>query len=87
MGVWNWLKDPDNRGTLGWFGGGIALVAGALWTVFIYVLPPKDGKSDGKGPVALEAHCGSNALQGNFFGSSITAGGGSSTINCPSKSK
>ena len=38
--MWNWLKDPANRGVLAWLGSGLVVVAAGLWTVFTYFYAP-----------------------------------------------
>ncbi len=80
--LWD-IRDKRNRETLGWLGGGLAVVFAALWAAFVYFFPPTtDG---GGGASKVEASCGSVAAQGSFFGSSISTGGASSTANCPPK--
>jgi hypothetical protein len=34
--AWDFLSNPENRAILGWVGGGIVVVLGAIWTVFKY---------------------------------------------------
>jgi threonine/homoserine efflux transporter RhtA len=34
--LWAFLTDPANQATLGWLGGGLATVTGALWTAFVW---------------------------------------------------
>ena len=79
--LWD-IRDKRNRETLGWLGGGLAVVIAGLWAAFVYFLPPKN--EDGAAS-KVEASCGSVAAQGTFIGSSITTGGASSTANCPPK--
>lgn len=33
--IWEFLADENNRSLLGWIGGGLVVVVGALWAVFI----------------------------------------------------
>lgn len=34
--TWNFITSADNRATLSWLFGGVAAVAAAIWTVFVY---------------------------------------------------
>jgi hypothetical protein len=78
--LWGFLLKKSNREIIAWLGGGAVVVITALWTGFVYLLPPK--KEDGGGSIKVEAHCGSAAVQGNLLGSSITIGGASSKADC-----
>ena len=80
--LWD-IRDKRNRETLGWLGGGLAVVIAGLWAAFVYFFPSKN--DGGGGASKVEASCGSVAAQGTFIGSSITTGGASSTANCPPK--
>ena len=82
--LWD-IRDRRNRETLGWLGGGLAIVIAGLWAAVVHFFPPN--KDDGGGSINVEANCGSVAAQGTFIGSSITTGGASSTANCPPNSK
>jgi hypothetical protein len=80
--LWD-IRDKRNRETLGWLGGGLAVLIAGLWAAFVHFFPlTNDG---GSGTSKVEATCGSVAAQGTFIGSSITTGGASSTANCPPK--
>lgn len=35
--MWKWLKNEENRGALGFIAGGITVVIGGLWTLFVYL--------------------------------------------------
>jgi hypothetical protein len=39
--VWQWLRDPDNRGALQIIGGLFAAIFTAVWIVFAYLKPPQ----------------------------------------------
>ncbi len=65
------LRDEGNRALLGWIGGGIAAVIGALWTAFVYLHSVSGEKP--KAPVGVEAECGSVAIGGDVSGATITA--------------
>lgn len=68
----NWLKDDRNRALAGWLGGGAAAVIGALWTAYLHFYAAPDAKpAAGK---AVEADCGSVAINGDVTGATITAG-------------
>jgi hypothetical protein len=73
------LRDEGNRALLGWIGGGLVAVIGALWTVFAYFHPAPDEKS-GPPQKRIEAICGSVAIGGDVSGTTIMAG---SSNNCP----
>jgi hypothetical protein len=70
--VWNFLRSDKNRAVLGWVGGGVAAVIGALWAAFVYLVPPS---KSGSPATSIEARCGGVAVGGNVSGSTITAGG------------
>ncbi len=36
--LWAYLTSPESRDTLSWLGGGLAAVAGAIWTVVTFLL-------------------------------------------------
>jgi hypothetical protein len=42
---WAFLQDETNRAILGWVGGGIIVVVGALWTAFKFYAKNEDEKS------------------------------------------
>jgi hypothetical protein len=83
--LWAIVRKKSNREIISWLSGGAVVVVAGLWAAFVYFFPPK--KDDGGSSIKVEANCGSAAVQGYLFGSSITTGGASSTINCPPKSK
>ena len=70
--AWNFLSKDKNRAVLGWVGGGVVIVIGALWAVFVYFMPPSKPQSPAAG---IEANCGSFAAGGNVTGTTITATG------------
>ncbi len=70
--VWTFLGDDKNRKVLGWIGGGIAAVVGALWAAFVYFTPPSKPPPP---PASVEAKPGGIAIGGNVSGSTITTGG------------
>jgi hypothetical protein len=73
------LRDEGNRALLGWIGGGVVAVIGALWTAFIYFHPASDAKPK------VEASCGSVALGGNVSGATITAGNSGDCTQRPAR--
>lgn len=76
------LRDEGNRALLGWIGGGLAAVIGALWTAFVYFHPAEGEKS--KAQAGVKAECGSVALGGDVIGGTITAG---NSGDCPKPAK
>jgi hypothetical protein len=72
MPVWNFFRNDKNRAVLGWIGGGVVAIIGALWAVFVYLVPPS---KSGPPPASVEARCGGVAVGGNVSGSTINAGG------------
>jgi hypothetical protein len=42
--VWSFLQDENNRTVLAWLGGGIAMLAGGVWTVYQFVYRKKRRK-------------------------------------------
>jgi hypothetical protein len=65
--LWSFARHPSNRAVLSWIGAGIAAVAVALWTVFIYLAPPKSEPG-------VRADCGGVAAGRDIKGSDIQAG-------------
>jgi hypothetical protein len=76
-----YLRDEGNRALLGWIGAGLAVVIGAIWTVFVY-LHPSPGEKPSQPQKQIEADCGSVAIGGDVSGATITAG---SSGDCPKK--
>jgi hypothetical protein len=37
-GIWSFLQDPGNRAIIGWIGGGVTVVCGAIWAVVKFFL-------------------------------------------------
>ena len=70
--VWNFLSNDKNRAVLGWIGGGVVVVIGALWAAFVYFVPPSKPVPP---PASVEASRGGVAIGGNVTGSTITTGG------------
>jgi hypothetical protein len=68
--MWRWLKRTNNRALLAFIGSGIAAVAVAAWTVFVYL----DQHSDGAGKPNVQAEHGV-AAGGDIDGSTITIDG------------
>ncbi|QBR71503.1 hypothetical protein CU048_09675 [Beijerinckiaceae bacterium] len=77
--LWVFLKSEDNQKLLGWIGGGLALIAGGLWAVFVYFFPAPQTKPNPP-QKHIEADCGSVAIGGDVSGTSITAG---NSGDCP----
>ncbi len=65
---WTFVKDPANRETLGWIGGGIVVVVGGLWAVVTFFA----GKGDGGPKASVTATHGSVAAGRNISNSPIT---------------
>lgn len=65
---WNWLKDPANQQTLGWVGGGVAIVAGGIWAVVKFFAKTE---GDGTPPPSVKADRGGVAIKGNVTNSPI----------------
>jgi hypothetical protein len=57
-GIWEFVKDPDNRAVLSWTGSGIAALAVGIWAVVKFLTtksshkPPKPSVSADRGSVA-----------------------------------
>jgi hypothetical protein len=69
--IWGFLRERPNREVIAWIGGGLVVLAAGLWTVFVYIFPPKH--EDGA-PSTAQANCGGVAIGGNVSGTTITAG-------------
>jgi hypothetical protein len=74
--AWTFLSDDKNRAVLGWIGGGVVAVVGALWAAFAYFAPPTKPAPP---PASVEASRGGVAIGGNVSGSTITTGGAANT--------
>jgi len=83
--LWRFLRQRSNREILGWLGGGLVVLATALWTVTVYLWPPKSGDAHG-GRAGVEANCGGLAIGGNVSGSTVVAGSVQQS-DCSSKPK
>jgi hypothetical protein len=81
--LWAFLHKRSNREVLAWIGGGLVILAAGLWTVFVYMFPPKheDGEHSG-----AQANCGGVAIGGNVTGTAITAGSATNS-DCSTKQK
>ncbi len=75
-------RDTRSRTVLGWIGGGIAAVVGALWAAFVYFTPPSKPAPP---PASVEAKPGGIAIGGNVSGSTITTGGAANVAAPKSK--
>ena len=62
--VWGFLKDPVNRLTLGWIGGGVVAVTGAIWAVIKFLA----GKGESKPKPSVSADNSSAAVGGDNSG-------------------
>jgi hypothetical protein len=80
--VWTFLGEDKNRTVLGWIGGGVAAVVGALWAAFVYFTPPSKPAPP---PASVEAKPGGIAIGGNVSGSTITTGGAANVAAPKSK--
>ncbi len=67
--MWKYLRDKNNREILGWIGGGIVVVAGAAWTVFVFFWTPSPSPNGGQPNV--EASGGGVAIGGDVSGTTI----------------
>ena len=70
--VWTFLSDDKNRVVLGWIGGGVAAVVGALWATFVYFAPPSKPAPQ---PANVEASGVGFAIGAPVSNSTITTGG------------
>jgi TIR domain len=71
--VWTFLGDDKKRAVLGWIGGGVAAVVGALWAAFVYLAPPS---KPGTPPASIEAGPGDVAIGDNVSGTKRLASAG-----------
>jgi hypothetical protein len=78
--LWAIVRKKSNREIISWLGAGAVVAVAGVWAAFVYFFPPK--KDDGGGSIKVEANCGSAAVNGTLFGSSITT-----KADCPPKSK
>lgn len=67
---WRFLQNGRNREVLGWLGGGAAVVAAALWAVFVHFDQPAEAPPAETRP-NVEARDGSAAAGGDIIGSEI----------------
>src|SRR5262249_25289693 len=77
-GLGGFLRGKGNQQVLGWLGGGLVVVATALWAVFVYLFPPgksPQAKSPEPIPASVQADHGGIAIGGNVTGATITTGG------------
>lgn len=72
--IWAYIQDPDHRALLGWIGGGVVVVATALWAVLKFFAgkgPPKPPS----GP-SVSASNGGVAAGRDIRGNTINTRGG-----------
>jgi hypothetical protein len=67
--VRSFLGSKENRDHIAWWGGGVVLLIAALWSVFVYLFPPKSHEGGGKGGVT--ASHGGVSVGGNVTNSTI----------------
>lgn len=76
--MWNkicqFLQDEKNQRMVTLIGGGLVVVIGGFWAVFVWFFPAPEHKPH------IDANCGSVAVGGNVSGATITAG---NSGNCP----
>ena len=72
--IWAYTQDPDHRELIGWIGGGVVVVATALWAVFKFFA----AKEKPKPPPAptVSASNGGVAAGGDIRGNTINTRGG-----------
>lgn len=56
--IWEWLSDPGNRAILGFLGGGLTVLAGAVWAVFRHL---RSDRGKEPSPLTVKADHGSVA--------------------------
>jgi tetratricopeptide (TPR) repeat protein len=79
--AWNFIKDPDNRTVIAWLGGGIAVVAGAIWAVIKFFAGRKNDEDksgganvthSGQGPASgRHTWIGGNGTDGKQIGEAV----------------
>lgn len=67
---WLFLQRRPNREVLGWLGGGLAVVVGAIWLVFVYFDKPERPSPDKD--AAVDVYDGSVAAGRDIVNSTIT---------------
>jgi hypothetical protein len=73
--LWNFLGQDGNRKILGWIGGGLVVVAGAIWTIFVFFWTPHaPPENNGPQTPKIEATSGGVAIGGDVTGSRIETG-------------
>jgi hypothetical protein len=50
--IWDFLKDANNQAVLSWIGGGIVVIAAAIWAVVKFVAKKPSASAD-RGGVAI----------------------------------
>lgn len=75
------IRDPSNRKALQWVGGGIVVVAGAIWFAFTTYFPPNQPSESADSPApAVQATGGSIASgRDTRIGRDAHLGAGAST--------
>jgi hypothetical protein len=79
--MWKFLRNKSNREIIGWIGGGLVVVCGALWAVFVFFYTPTRSGPSPAAPATVQADCGGVAIGGNVEGSTVT-GGSPSSADC-----
>jgi hypothetical protein len=69
--IWASLQDESTRTVLGWIGGGLVVVIGGLWTVFMFFSSREQEKKDAAPNPTVSATHGGVAVGRDIKGSPI----------------
>jgi hypothetical protein len=72
--IWSFLVDENNRAVLGWIGGAVVVVVGAVWAVLKFMLTKRTVAS-APAPTVTASH-GGVAAGHDISGSKIDTGSG-----------
>jgi hypothetical protein len=74
--IWTFVKKSENREILSWIGGGVVIVAGALWAVVTFLWPDHSATTvcAKQGSIAAGRDASRNRITTKTVGSSAPAG-------------
>ena len=64
--MWDWLLEEENRQVISWFGGGLVVVVGSLWTAYTYFR--KSAETSQETPISIRTgniHSGGDTVVGS----------------------
>ena len=80
--MWRFLRNKSNREILSWLGGGLVVICGAAWAVFVFFYSSGQN-TPAAASSSTQAECGSIAVGGDVVGGNISVTSRSSDCDGP----